>query len=108
MDDNGTPSGSGVNFTIHFDDLSANVFGVACGQGADSPGRKDDGFVSDILGPSSSNKSSRDFLNVYESQFVRSLGSLSFTTRLQSRTLTRSTQLARYEFYDGAIREPIH
>ena len=28
MDDNGTPSGSGVNLTIHFDDLSPQVFGV--------------------------------------------------------------------------------
>ena len=58
VDTNGTPSGSGVNFTIHFDDLSANVFGVVQNEGAplNTPDRKMMDSYADILGPSSSNE----------------------------------------------------
>ncbi|MDZ4821610.1 MAG: hypothetical protein SGJ20_21830 [Planctomycetota bacterium] len=57
VDTNGTPSGSGVNFTIHFDELSANVFGVVTneGQTINTPDRKMMDSYADVLGPSSSN-----------------------------------------------------
>ena len=57
MDDGGVVSDSGVNFSITFDDLSANVFGVVTneGQSINTPDRKMMDSYADVLGPSSSN-----------------------------------------------------
>ena len=46
-----------MNFTIHFDDLSPNVFGVVQNEGVplSTPDRKMMDSYADVLGPSSSN-----------------------------------------------------
>src|ERR1044072_9433416 len=57
LDDGGVASNSGVNCSIPFDALSANVFGVVTyeGQLIKTPDRKMMDSYADVLGPSSSN-----------------------------------------------------
>ena len=101
VDDNGTPSGSGVNFTIHFDDLSANVFGVVTNEGVpiNTPDRKMMDSYADILGPSSSNETqgtSLTFTNLDQfgpfDLYIYNAGTIPHTD---------PNRVARYDFRDG-------
>lgn len=101
VDDNGVASGSGVNFTIHFDDLSANVFGVVQNEGGmlNTPDRKMMDSYADILGPSSSNETQGTSLT------FTNLGPFGAFDLIiyNAGTIPHPDpqRVARYDFYDG-------
>jgi hypothetical protein len=102
VDDNGTPSGSGVNFTIHFDDLSANVFGVVTNEGVpiNTPDRKMIDSYADVLGPSSSNMTNGTSLTFTN---LNSFGPFDLYL-YNAGTIPHGdpNRVARYDFRDGA------
>jgi hypothetical protein len=101
VNNNGTPSGSGVNLTIHFDDLSPNAYGTVVNEGypINTPNRKLMDSYADVLGPLSSNMTNGTYLTItnlsglgpFDLYFISS-GALGppFDDRV-----------ARYTFYDG-------
>jgi len=102
VNDNGTPSGSGVNLAIEFDDLSPQAFGTVLneGQPVNTPDRKMMDGYADVLGPLSSNETDGTYLaftNLNQfgpfDLYFYSSGALGppFDDRV-----------ARYTFYDGA------
>jgi hypothetical protein len=90
-----------VNFTIHFDDLSANVFGVVTNEGVpiNTPDRKMMDSYADVLGPSSSNQTQGTFLTFTN---LNQFGPFDLII-YNAGTIPHPDpqRVARYDFYDG-------
>lgn len=101
LDDGGVAADSGVNFSITFDDLSANVFGVITneGQSINTPDRKMMDSYADVLGPSSSNMTNGTSLTFTN---LSSFGPFDLYLYTAG-TIPHGdpTRVARYDFRDG-------
>lgn len=103
VDDNGVASGSGVDFVIDFDDLSAHVGGVVTNEGVplSTPDRKMMNAYADVLGPSSSNMTDGtvlQFTNLDDfgpfDLYLYNGGTIPFGD---------PNRVARYDFRDGTL-----
>jgi hypothetical protein len=102
VNDNGIPSGSGVNMAIEFDDLSPNANGTVVneGQPLSTPDRKMMEGYADVLGPLSSNETDGTYLAFTN---LNSFGA--FDLYFYSAGAVGppyDDRVARYSFYDGA------
>ena len=102
VNDNGTPSGSGVNLAIEFDDFSPQAFGTVLneGYGVDTPNRKlMDGYA-DVLGPLSSDQTDGTYLAFTNLNSFGPFDLYFYSSGALGPPF--DDRVARYNFYDGA------